>query len=335
VGTNSFDANVVTLLFAIPAITPAPPPGGDATAGPRPTEETGLLKTGTGTAVVDDVEAKKPAQAMKKPVARGKSYGSSLLGFVLGDGNEAKVEELATQKEQQLLEQQQQEERRATATSGLWGGFLVPIYEVVCTKHNLLLITLMSILNLSCSHYIVSHASYMRLQYGAEVSASISDAFDIAFPVLGFCASIAVSPLLTAQTWLPFAVLAFAANLWLILTIVPLASFQWASVIVFGPMRTLQWASFYRIIGATPELYDAGSVGRALGYNGLVIAIFGDALSPPLLSLAQSGTTDSEESQRFMLIKFGLLAVLMPVSIALPWHLFKIRKQLGVTGTTS
>ena len=70
----------------------------------------------------------------------------------------------------------------------------------------------------------------------------ISDAFDVLFPVLGFCASIAVSPLLTSKTWVPFAVLSVISSLWVILTIIPAVETQWASVVIFGPMRTLQAA---------------------------------------------------------------------------------------------
>ena len=51
-------------------------------------------------------------------------------------------------------------------------------------------------------------------------------------------------------------------------------------------MRTLQWASFYRIVGANVDLYEPSAVGRTLGYNGLFIAIIGDALSPPVSAWA-------------------------------------------------
>ena len=79
--------------------------------------------------------------------------------------------------------------------------------------------------------------------------------------------------------------------------------------------------SFYRIIGATPELYDPGSVGRALGYNGLIIAILGDAMNPALMSLAQTDATSTEQLTRFTNIKIVLLCLLLPVSIALPYYL--------------
>ena len=230
----------VTLIYAIPkTVQTAYPPGEVEAALPaKPTEETGLLKGPSPPAV----EAKKP------DAASGKSYGSSLLSYITGAGKPN--EEIAiANKEQALLQQQEELAAQKQKTSGphgwlesTWDSVLMPVYHVICTPHNLLLVTLMSVLNLSCSHYLVSHAAYLRIQHDGETSSSISDAFDICFPVLGFCAAIAVSPILTAKIWVPFAVLAVGANLWLILIAIPSAATQWVSIVVFGPMRTLQWA---------------------------------------------------------------------------------------------
>ena len=230
----------LTLIYAIPSTVPAPSPAGEMEAAlpAKPTEETGLLKGPSPPAV----EEKQP-----DPTS-GKSYGSSLLSYITGS-SKPNEESAIAQKEQALLQQKEEPAAEKQKTSGphgwletTWESVLLPVYHVICTPHNLLLVTLMSVLNLSCSHYLVSRAAYLRLQHDGETSTSISDAFDICFPVLGFCAAIAVSPILTAKAWVPFAVLAVAANLWLILITIPSVATQWMSVAVFGPMRTLQWA---------------------------------------------------------------------------------------------
>jgi len=198
-------------------------------------------------------------------------------------------------------------------------------WTAVGTWHNLLLVLTMGFLNLACSHYLVAHQQYLTLTYGSETAADISDLFDVAFPILGFCAALGVSPLLTAEAqWLPFAVLCATANLWIVLTLIPTVATQYMAVIIFGPMRTLQWASFYRIVGANAELYDPAAVGRTLGYNGLVIAVIGDALSPVLMGIAQGGTGDADEETRYTIVKVFLLCVLLPISAALPIYLRRI-----------
>ena len=259
------------------------------------------------------------------------SYGSNLLGQLTGGvlGTSAKDMEAAASKERQeaLLQREalEMEAARRKPPSGPWESFLRPIYRVVCTPHNLLVVGVMVVLNLSMSHYITSHQAYLQIMLdrggNSTVAEAISDAFDTLFPILGFCASIGVSPLLTTHAWIPFAVLAVVSNLWLLMTIIQAAWAQWVSIIIFGPMRTLQWAAFYRIVGATPELYDPGSVGRALGYNGLIIAILGDAMNPILMSLAQNNATSDQQLANFTYIKAVLLCLLLPVSLALPYYL--------------
>ena len=65
------------------------------------------------------------------------------------------------------------------------------------------------------------------------------------------------------------------------------------------------------------ELYEPASVGRTLGYNGFLIAIIGDALSPPLMLFAQEPTIEVDEGPRFFQIKVFLLCLVLPSSLAL------------------
>ena len=139
------------------------------------------------------------------------SYGSNLLGQLTGGvlGTSAKDMEAAASKERQeaLLQREalEMEAAKRKPPSGPWESFLRPIYRVVCTPHNLLVVGVMVVLNLSMSHYITSHQAYLQIMLdrggNSTVAEAISDAFDTLFPILGFCASIGVSPLLTTHAW--------------------------------------------------------------------------------------------------------------------------------------
>ena len=71
-------------------------------------------------------------------------------------------------------------------------------------------------------------------------------------------------------------------------------------------------------------MYDPAAVGRTLGYNGLIIALVGDGLTPLLMSYASTAADEAHETANFQRIKFGLLAVLLPITIALPVYLYRV-----------
>jgi len=308
----------VTLFYAIREVES---PDG-STAPSAPTEASALI----------DAEKAKPSDTATP------AYGSllsTLSGRLLGGSKEGAAEmKTATEsKEATLLPTAS--DASARQCCGPDGTAMVCAREAwaaVGTWHNLLLVLTMGFLNLACSHYITAHQAYLSLTYGTGVAAEVSDLFDVLFPILGFCAALGVSPLLTAEAqWLPFAVLCAIANTWIVLTIIPTITTQYIAVVIFGPMRTLQWASFYRIVGANVELYDPSSVGRTLGYNGLLIAIIGDALAPVLMSFAQASSGPADEENRYMIVKIVLLCILGPISASLPIYLRRISAKPPVT----
>ena len=122
--------------------------------------------------------------------------------------------------------------------------------------------------------------------------------------------------------------LAVLINAFLVMTLIPTTGAQYGAAVLFGPMRTLQWASFYRIVGANVDLYEPAAVGRTLGYNGLVIALVGDGLSPLLMAYAGQATGPANEIERFQHVKYGLLAVLLPITLSVPAYLYKVTRNV-------
>jgi hypothetical protein len=104
----------------------------------------------------------------------------------------------------------------------------------------------------------------------------------------------------------------------------------------------LQWASFYHIVGSNAALYQPASVGRTLGYNGIAIAIIGDAFAPLLMAFAQASPDPSsllprpeehheeDEATRYAFIKVFLLVIVLPISASLPIYLRHIGSRSGV-----
>ena len=66
------------------------------------------------------------------------------------------------------------------------------------------------------------------------------------------------------------------------------AETQFASAILFGPCRTLQWACYFHFL-SLPRRYPPQFVGRLLGYGNLVIALVGDV---PLSALEEAAGGD-------------------------------------------
>jgi len=156
---------------------------------------------------------------------------------------------------------------------------------------------------------------------GTTASASISRWFDAAFPLVGFFSSVFVACLLMSKkVWLPFLVLASFSTLWISLTLVPDEETQYVAAMLFGPMRTLMWASYYRILGTNPELYDPTSVGRTIGYNGVVVALIGDGLAPVLMHQCVTG---SDQAARYTRVRVMLLIAIIITTFSLPAFLYQ------------
>jgi hypothetical protein len=92
-------------------------------------------------------------------------------------------------------------------------------------------------------------------------------------------------------------------------------------------MHPTQWASFYHLIGTNDALYDPSAVGRTLGYNGLVIALFGSGVSPVLLALAQAPSDPTVQRLHFQAVRIALLCVQLPATVALPIYLRRVQQD--------
>ena len=303
------------------------PPSGPtaATDQPAATEASNLLPGRS------DGQDGAPASLLE----RGKSYGSSVLEAATGgrsrgapeQGKAAGAGALGAKASPLLVDGASDALTRPAARAGFCGdlySWLQPAINATCTVHNLLLVLQMGVLNLANSHYITAHEIYLGLMLGSEVGNDVSRLFDVGFPIIGFASTVPVTALLMSRrTWLPFLVLASYSTLWMVMTLVPTLGTQYAAALLFGPLRTLMWASYYRIQGTNTELYDPDLVGRTIGYNGIFVALIGDAVAPLLMAYAQSDDVDrDEQSARFTQIRIGLLVAIVITTFALPAYLY-------------
>ena len=101
---------------------------------------------------------------------------------------------------------------------------------------------------------------------------------------------------------------------------------QWAGVLLFGCVRTLQWACYFHL-NADRSRYSAKFTGRRLGYGNLVIGVVGN-VPPYLLNMYVKGSLGDEES-RYMAVHGALLLGLL-CCLPLPWYLQKTLRQRHV-----
>jgi hypothetical protein len=209
-------------------------------------------------------------------------------------------------------------------------AYWAPLARNLFTVHNLLLVGFMTTLNLTSAHFLTSHVNYLGLMLGFESEKTLGSAFDVMFPVLGFLSALPCSALLSSRTQvIPWVLLSCTATLWMILTMISSPGTQWIAAALFGPMRMLQWAAYYRLVGSCPDLYEPEVVGRVLGYDGIIIALFGDGLGPVMLLYAMPDENHlkgahlprEERLSRYLTLKVILFCFFLPVAIGLPWYL--------------
>ena len=103
--------------------------------------------------------------------------------------------------------------------------------------------------------------------------------------------------------------------------LVPLASAQYVAALIFGPIRTLQWASYFLFL-EQPDRYPPAKLGRMIGYGNLIIALVGDG--PPTALKAFASHADSFD--RYELIH-GVLTAVLGCCIAFPLRLARDIRQ--------
>lgn len=201
-----------------------------------------------------------------------------------------------------------------------------PLVASLLTPQNLLLVASMGVFNLFSTFYLTSHQDDFELIFSADTAAELNQKLDLSFPLVGFFASFVFMFLFAAvPAEAPF-IMVFCLNTsWAILYMIPDIVTQHIAAFLFGLVRVLNWASFYHYISSNSFLYKAHLVGRCLGYNGALIAVIGDASAPILAKYLAAGSWPLDKHSRFLAGKVLLLAIQLPIGIALPWVVRKAR----------
>ena len=182
----------------------------------------------------------------------------------------------------------------------------------------------MGIFNLKSSFFIATFASQMRDMFYAPTADALSQTFNIAFPVGGFFTSVIASLLLERlgdREDLYLTLVLLLAIMFGIYNLLPYAASQFAAALLFGPTRTLQWATYFHFL-SLPRRYPPQFVGRLLGYGNLVIALIGDVPLSALNAFVLYTDTLGSSAARYLLVHF-LLQIALIGCLALPWYLHK------------
>jgi len=220
-----------------------------------------------------------------------------------------------------------------------------PVYSAVCNRTNWLLVLFMAVYHLVSNFYLETQIDQFERLFGGTTAVQFSTAFNFAFPVGGFCASLPVSWLLQRTEedaeHIYFGISFALSNLFSVLTLFETKSCQIAAALLFGPVRCLTWASYFQFL-ATERRYLPELSARAMGYNNVIIAVAG-ALGPYMLahlvsmgaggeeagrSLAEVVITadDDAGSARYLLVK-GCLQGFNLLSGIFPWVLWRDHRR--------
>jgi len=194
-------------------------------------------------------------------------------------------------------------------------------------RANLAVVGLMVSLNLINAFYLQTQADQMGLLFSPSTAANLSTFLEFGFPILGFLASIAaVTHVFERNHDRELLCWAWPAGLGIafcLVQMIPYVAAQYVAAMLFGPMRTLQWACYFHALAVAPR-YPQHLAGRVLGYNNVVIALLSDTLPYALSAVVASGDSEpsaSVEALRYALVRVALLVPMLASSGALAFTL--------------
>lgn len=196
--------------------------------------------------------------------------------------------------------------------------------SVFCRTDTRLILMFMGLFNLKSSFYIATFAEQMKGMFFPPTADSLANTFNIAFPVGGFCTSMIGAILLDRlgeREDLYMTLVLLLAIMFGIYNLLPYAASQFASALLFGPTRTLQWSCYFHFL-SLPRRYPPQYVGRLLGYGNLVIALVGDVPLAALNAFVVYTDSFGSPSARYLLVHF-LLQIALIGCLAFPWYLHK------------
>jgi MFS family permease len=202
------------------------------------------------------------------------------------------------------------------------GSFL----SFFCRMDTKLMLCFMAVYNLKSSFYIATFSSEMNAMFFRPTADSLTNTFNIAFPVGGFVTSVIGATLLDKlgeREDLYMTLVLLLAIMFGLYNLLPYAASQFASALLFGPVRTLQWACYFHFL-SHPKRYPSHYVGRLLGYGNLVIAVVGDVPLAAMQSFILYNDYLGSRAARYLLVHF-VLQLLLIGTLALPWYLSRQR----------
>ena len=105
-----------------------------------------------------------------------------------------------------------------------------------------------------------------------------------------------------------------------VLNTCPFEVAQYAAALLFGPVRTFQWACYFHLL-SQPTRYSPRVVGRLLGYGNVVIAVAGDILPYALTQYVHKESLGLQRmAKRYFYITLAL-TILVSVFLYLPTQL--------------
>jgi len=203
------------------------------------------------------------------------------------------------------------------------------LQETLLHPANIAVVGLMVSLNLINAFYLQTQADQMELLFSPDTAAALATFLEFGFPILGFLASVvAVTHVfernhdreLLCWIWPAGLGIAFCA-----VQMIPAVLAQYLAAMIFGPMRTLQWACYFHALAVAPR-YPQHLAGRVLGYNNVVIALLSDTLPYALSAVIAGGEAEpaaSDEAMRYAMVRLALLAPMLASTVAIGFALGK------------
>ena len=193
------------------------------------------------------------------------------------------------------------------------------IGATLCMPFNVLLIFFVGSYTLASSFYVESQIDQFQIMFGEETATQISTFFNYAFPIGGFFTAFPASKLLDKvgggdRDHVYWGLVWLCAVVFCFLSIFPNYQCQVTAAAMFGPIRCFQWASYFQFL-ANEKRYAPESIGRALGYNNVLVALLGDGM-PYLLSYwVNEDSWGQTLFVRYTYVKFGLLLMVILAGI--------------------
>ena len=185
------------------------------------------------------------------------------------------------------------------------------------------LFVFMSVYNLKSSFYIVTLRDQLSAAGISSAEADrVSTTFNLAFPIGGLLCSVLAMAMLNRwrdSEHLYIGLVVTLACVFSLLEMVPAVWSQYAAAVLFGPTRTLQWASYFSFL-EQHDRYPPNKLGRMIGYGNLIIAIVGDAPPIALQAYVEGGLWPHDRWSRYQLIH-GVLTAVVVCCMAMPLHL--------------